>query len=131
VPKIISHLREVAARHPPFEIGFKGTGAFPNLNRMRVAWIGIKSEELKTLAEDVIRTLPSDKEEKPQRFRAHLTIGRIKFAEGAKKGRPLLEKYEDHDFGKLHVGSFELMKSTLTPQGPIYEVLEAFPLGTK
>jgi len=126
LPAISSLLTKVSRRHEPFEIRFTGTGAFPNLNRIRVAWIGIECDSLEKLADDVLRTLPKGNNEKTQRFKPHLTIGRVKFAEGARKGRELLEKYVGRDFGTLRVETFELMKSTLTPQGPIYDVLERY-----
>ncbi len=126
VPEIIDLLTQVTRRHSPLEVRFSGVGAFPNMNNMRVAWIGMESPELSALAEDIITTLPKKQDEKPQSFRAHLTIGRIKFHEGAKNGRQLLERYLDHEFGSLNVEGFHLMQSTLTPQGPIYNVLKDF-----
>ncbi|MCK4613365.1 MAG: RNA 2',3'-cyclic phosphodiesterase [Thermoplasmata archaeon] len=128
IPEIIRSLEEVAQRHHAFSISFQGTGAFPNLQRMRVAWIGIKGEELGKLAKDVLRALPIKEGERPQKFGPHLTIGRVKFREGIKKAQRVLERYRYKDFGTLKVRGIELMQSTLTPGGPIYSVIRHFPL---
>lgn len=128
VPCICERLREVAGRHGTFEVRFQGIGAFPNPSRMKVAWIGIDSPELMLLARDVMAALPDREGERPQSFKAHLTIGRVKFADGIPQARRILEQYQEHDFGSLEVHEFLLMKSTLTPQGPIYDRLESFPL---
>lgn len=123
-------LQKVAGHHASFRVLFKGTGAFPKPAKMRVAWIGIDSPELEELAKDVIDSLPANAGEKLQSFRAHLTIGRVKFSDGIDRARRVLERYRDHDFGSINVNEFLLIKSTLTPQGPIYEILERFPLTT-
>ena len=128
VQRICERLQEVADRHGAIEVRFRGTGAFPNPSRMKVAWIGIDSPELVLLARDVMAALPVKKGERSQSFKAHLTIGRVKFADGIHTARKTLERYQDHDFGSLEVHEFHLMKSTLTPQGPIYDRLASFPL---
>ena len=128
MPRIRGLLREVAIRHAPLVVEIGKTGAFPKTGRMRVAWIGIDSTALEELARDVIATLPLKQGEKPQSFNPHLTIGRVKFSEGINDARKLLDRYRDHHFGTMNVHEFHLMKSTLTPQGPIYEILECFAL---
>ena len=128
VPRICEVLRKVAEQHTQLKVTFKGTGTFPNPNRMKVAWIGIESPELVKLASDVIAAFPLREGDRSQSFKPHLTIGRVKFADGIPAARKILEQHQDHDFGSLAVEEFLLMKSTLTPQGPIYDILSRFPL---
>jgi 2'-5' RNA ligase len=125
---IADRLRTVAEGRPPFRVTFTGTGAFPNLGKMRVVWIGIDSPGLIDLASTVLEVLPPGEGEKAQPFRPHLTIGRVKFPEGIRQCRDVIERFQDHAFGSLEATEFHLMQSTLTPQGPIYNVIETFSL---
>ncbi len=129
VPDIIDRLEGVAKRHSPFSIHFIGTGAFPDMSRARVAWIGIESPELIALGEDVLSTLPYRIEEDAGRgFSPHLTIGRLKHPAAKKELRRILQEHEDKDFGTMEVMVFYLMKSVLTPSGPIYSEVAEFQL---
>ncbi|MEZ5335978.1 MAG: hypothetical protein R2741_12460 [Methanolobus sp.] len=40
----------------------------------------------------------------------------------------LLDELKDIDVGDMHVGNIKLKKSTLTPQGPVYETLHEVSL---
>ena len=109
-------------RFPKFKIKFYGLGAFPSEKHIRVVWIGVESKELVELAKQVQRLLGNE-----ERFVPHLTIARV-------KRKPLylkekLEKLKNIEIGEQVVDSFALKKSTLTPQGPIYEDLAVFGLG--
>jgi RNA 2',3'-cyclic 3'-phosphodiesterase len=129
VPEISEILTEIAGRHDPFSLLFHNTGAFPTIPSMRVAWIGIQSPEIISLAKDVIQSLPPRPGEKKQSFRGHLTIGRVKFQGEIDRARRLLEQNTEQEFGTLNVEEFHLIKSDLTPHGPIYHVIERFSLG--
>ncbi len=106
----------------PFEIEFSGIGFFPNPNYMRVVWVGAKSEGIYRLADEVEKRMKNIGFKKDKDFKAHLTVGRIKRIDQAGKTRLLgeLEEY-NRDFGSMIVKNFKLKKSTLTPQGPIYQ----------
>ncbi len=39
-----------------------------------------------------------------------------------------IKEYEDYNIGSMTVKKIALKKSTLTPQGPIYENIEVFKL---
>jgi len=111
-----------------FEIEFSQLGFFPNERRPRVVWIGISKgkDELTNLAREVDEKMlkigfPKEK----RKFSSHLTLGRIK-------------KYNPDEIQKLvtythsfkgivgereTIGSILFKKSTLTPQGAIYQNL--------
>ncbi|HEY3422042.1 MAG TPA: 2'-5' RNA ligase family protein, partial [Methanocellaceae archaeon] len=64
------------------------------------------------------------------RFSAHVTIGRVKFPapEHKEKLPKLFEKYLGFQAGSMTVDRISLMKSTLSPRGPKYEVLREIAL---
>ena len=54
----------------------------------------------------------------------HLTIARVK----GKIKIENLEKFREMEFGEIEVKEIKIKKSTLTPEGPIYEDVEVIPL---
>jgi 2'-5' RNA ligase len=122
-------LREVGARHAAFELTLAGAGAFPNLRRPRVIWIGtLPQPALHALHEDVEQAcgaLGLAREPKP--FRGHITIGRLR--EGGKdagiEGPARRVNYQQTFF----VDSMDLVLSDLTSAGAHYTVLTTAALG--
>ncbi|RLG17327.1 RNA 2',3'-cyclic phosphodiesterase [Nanoarchaeota archaeon] len=100
----------------PFTAKLEGIGFFPNERFIRVIWIGVGkgSEEIEKLHEEIERRLGRD-----ERFVPHVTIARA-------KGRVEVLKRE-FSSDEFEVSSFSLFRSTLTPKGPIYEVIASFP----
>lgn len=111
-----------------FSLSLKTVGFFPNENYLRVVWIGAdegrkEMVELQRLIEDKLdqENFRKEKESEP-----HLTIARVKFVKD-KKG--FIEKIRKTKFEwNFHVTEFSLMKSTLTPKGPVYEIISTFKL---
>lgn len=73
--------QEVAARFQPFDLGFRGTGAFPHTDHPRSLWIGVEEglEEIRALQQELESVL-HDKLGFPKerrQFTPHLTIGRV------------------------------------------------------
>ncbi len=66
-----------ARAHAPFPLALGALGAFPDLERPRVVWLGLRlgEEDLVALADDVRRRLGRD-DAAP--FRPHLTLGRVR-----------------------------------------------------
>jgi 2'-5' RNA ligase len=113
-------------RFSRFEAEFKGLGAFPNLRRINVVWVGIRrgSEELNGIfhqLEPKLRQigLPPDN----KGFSAHLTIARARSGvnRGALAG--YVSGLAEEDFGKMPVTTVRLKRSVLTPKGPIYTTI--------
>lgn len=107
-----------------FKIAFKGVGAFPSRDYMRVIWIGCEGEGLERLADELDERLASLGIRK-EKFAGHLTIARVS---GKVEIGSFFEKYENMEFGEMEVSSFVFKKSTLTPKGAIHEPLMVFPL---
>ncbi|MBR5097740.1 MAG: RNA 2',3'-cyclic phosphodiesterase [Spirochaetales bacterium] len=120
--EIIEHVRDALShvRFSPFEIELSYTGAFPNMRCPRVLWLSGNQgkRELIALAETVNKSmdaigLPHEK----RAFKPHLTLARTN---GVSLPSELLRELKNPP--KLHWCSdnFDLMRSKLTPQGPLY-----------
>lgn len=113
----------------PFTIKISACGAFPNKNHIKVIWVGIDDDtilkDLHDRLDDEFSKIGIDKD---KRFSTHLTIGRMKSAKNKNKVKSVIEECEEIEIGEMEVNAISLKKSTLTPQGPIYEDLEIFEL---
>ena len=63
-------------------------------------------------------------------FSPHLTIGRVKSPRNARSLQNALEARWDDEIGPQRVEKIALYRSTLTPEGPIYEEVGSFRLGS-
>ena len=61
------------------------------------------------------------------RFHPHLTLARIKFVKDKQDFMDKLNKIPVKEL-EFSVKSFKLIKSTLTPEGPVYEDVAEFSL---
>jgi len=123
----ITRVMEAAAREiSPFHLEVRGLGAFPNLRRVQVVWVGVwgEVEQLGQLQQSIESGLaPLGFAPESREFRPHLTIARL-------RERASLD--EQQSFGQLigstgfetvyrfGVDSVNLMRSQLTREGAIY-----------
>ena len=113
----------------PFKINIKGCGSFPNKNHIKVIWVGIEDDAiLKELHDKLDKEFVRLGFDKDRKFSTHLTIGRMKSAKNKAKVKDTIEQFSDFEIGEMEVDKISLKKSTLTPQGPIYEDLTIFEL---
>ena len=115
----------------PFDLSIEGTGSFPKdkLNKTRVLYLDVKEgyDELRQLNHQIISILDAagfKVDDRP--YSPHLTVSRIRHGRNLSQ---LAKRWRELDLGEIirhRVVSFELMQSTLTPQGPIYKVLNRF-----
>lgn len=113
-----------------FEAEIDTAGAFPSLSRPRVVWLGVGkgAEDMKRLASRVDRAaVNSGYDAEKRAFQPHLTLGRAK---GDGSGDDVF-KEALCAAPKLSwsCDAFTLMKSVLTPQGPIYTPIRSYRLG--
>jgi len=115
-----------AVRFSAFEIELSGLGAFPNLRRLNVVWVGIKRgheqmAEIFQQLEPKLRTigLPADN----KGFSPHLTIARVRTGANMEALANYVSTMGEQEFGKMLVQSVRLKRSTLTPRGPIYSTM--------
>jgi 2'-5' RNA ligase len=121
-------LKQECRRHGPFEIRVGTLGAFPNIHRPRVIWIGVQAPpELAALQQGIETSLltlgypPEDRQ-----FSPHLTLGRVSQqvrAVDIDKLSSLLTKTRVGLLGIHEVRSVLLIRSDLRPTGPIYTKL--------
>ncbi len=114
-----------------FKMRIEGSGSFPEGSTPRVFWLGITKggEQLKGIADDLERGLSKAGIRSEEReFSAHLTIGRVKGKKGVDKVKEEMEKFKRSDFGEFTVDRINIMKSTPTPKGPVYEVYKSINL---
>ena len=132
VDTIENVIKESIGATQPFTLHLKGTGVFPNKNYVKVLWVGIHhAEPLIPIVKDLndeLSSLGYKKENKP--FSAHLTIGRMKSAQGKDDILEILGQYEDTLFSEIPMDSIKLKQSVLTPKGPIYSTRKEIMLKT-
>ncbi|MCX5697614.1 MAG: RNA 2',3'-cyclic phosphodiesterase [Candidatus Omnitrophica bacterium] len=122
-------LGEVAKSSKSFYINPCSIGVFPKIEFPKVIWIGIDKgdSETKVIAgklEQSLAQIGIPKEDRP--FSSHITIGRTKSFLKRDKLIQELKNLEGKIAGKFRefpVTKLTLFKSTLTPKGPIYEIL--------
>ena len=122
IKKILDSLAEEQA---PFEISLFKFGAFPNLDHPRVVWAGTDKgcSEAEGMADILSRELEKiGFPEEGRRFSAHLTVGRIRSDKNKESLKNLVDSLEVRP-ESCDINEIILFKSTLTPDGPIYDAL--------
>ncbi len=115
---------EIATATACFGIDVRGIGAFPDLERPRVIWVGLESADLRALAAQIERAAVSAGLAPERRaFTPHLTIGRVRDLTGWNKVRRIIEAAQNRDFGRTGAKSFILYRSILGLDSPTYEEL--------
>jgi RNA 2',3'-cyclic 3'-phosphodiesterase len=118
----------------PFKLEIREIGAFPNLERVGVIWVGIKGEmekiaQLQKRIESNTEQLGFPRESRV--FTPHLTLGRVRDEARPNERMRLGKLLADTHFTALHnveVIAVNLMKSQLTPAGPIYTCIGSMKL---
>ncbi len=126
IPELRDRLRETLSSEHRFTIRLKGIGAFPDIKRPRVVWIGIESDVLVRVAglvRGVVESCRLDHDRKP--FSPHVTVGRVN---GRADIRGAAESHRDTVYAEFEADSILLMASELLPTGAKHTVVERFPL---
>lgn len=131
VPDLKEILDTTASGHQASDTIIDRLGGFPNLRRPRVIWAGLGKnlKPLEKVAEQIelaVRKLQFPEERK--KFNPHLTLGRVR---DGKNIQPLLDYLQGEKIEPIPclLDKIVLFKSTLTPQGPIYDRLHQVTLG--
>ncbi len=134
IPAIKSALKKVAVQYASFSLNIKGTGIFGSSYKPRVIWFGVEdpSTTITALSRDIVGVLEEiGIADDRQNFVPHLTMGRIKYLRFKKKLEEKINKFSEVDFQHCAVSSFYLYESELGPDGPVYHILEQYPLKGK
>ena len=131
IAEVCQTVAQGAAEVEPFDLEVRGAGAFPTAARPRTVWLGAGAERMVVLHDRVEAALAElGYREEHRRFQTHLTIGRVRGSGPgiAELGKLLIEQ-ADFAVGRMTVEKVTVFCSTLTPDGPIYEVLGTARLG--
>ncbi len=136
VDKILAVITEAVREVRPFSLELKEPGVFPNLNRVRVVWVGLGGDVArlalvqKRIEEDLVSLgFPAE----GRRFSPHFTLGRVREQASPEERRHLGQLIADSAFkggSRFTVDAVHLMKSQLTREGPIYTRLGSIKLAS-
>jgi len=122
LPKIKEIVSNLSFLVKPFNLSISEIGAFPSIKRPRVLWIGVESQEVPIkiieYLEEQFSKLGFPEERKAPH--PHITLARLRTPKNVFKFKEEIEKIKI-DNKIWPVDSVFLLKSILTPQGPIYE----------
>ena len=129
VEDISSAVEKVIKNYSSFDLNIKNCGCFPNKKVIKVLWLGLEEgSPIKDLQKDLDKEFKKLGFKKEKNFISHLTIGRVKSPKNKKEIQETIERLEKIEIGQMTVSKISLKKSTLTPQGPIYEDIKVFEL---
>jgi RNA 2',3'-cyclic 3'-phosphodiesterase len=126
-PQICEAVRRAVEDAPPFDLAFRGLGAFPSVEKPRTIWIGVTEgvEDLADLAGRIdIELAKLGYAREARKFSPHLTIGRVR--ESISSDHPLLDglaKHVDFDASVMGVDEVVIYASFLDKKGPTYDAL--------
>jgi len=121
IPKIKETLQSV--EFETFTIKTTHIGVFPDEHFIRVVWVGLEPEGKITQLKDTIDNALKDMFGVEKEFKPHITLARVKFV----KDKPTFIKSLKHiniQPKEFTINEIKLIKSTLTPEGPVYEDLK-------
>jgi len=132
VPDLKRLIDTVAAKSHPVSMTIDKLGTFPDVNRPRVIWAGLAGDASSLqLISDMIERGVCDLGFAPEskRFKPHLTLGRVKDQRGVEVLMMAVQQFRPSPISVV-LDRLVLFKSTLTPQGSIYERLHERVLGS-
>ncbi|HON79619.1 MAG TPA: RNA 2',3'-cyclic phosphodiesterase [Spirochaetota bacterium] len=125
--QVKNEFNAISVPDSPIPFRIEGMGAFPNLKRPNVIWCGVDTDlwavsMLANTVRDKMELCGFERDRK--RFVPHLTVARVKKANDL--DNKILELFDEQKAAYYTEGIFDrltLYSSTLTPGGPVYEVI--------
>jgi 2'-5' RNA ligase len=126
ISEIEKILEATAKEFAKFEFQLSELGAFPKITSPRVIWVNAQEpigiiKKIVSQLEEKLEKLGFAKEDRE--FTPHITIGRVRSSRGRIYLKDKLETTKISSAIIQQVDKITLFKSTLTPSGPIYEIL--------
>lgn len=117
-----------SVHHPRFSIAVNGLGVFDRRGEPATLWAGVAPHEpLRALHKKVDQALVRVGVEPDRRaYMPHVTLARL--PRGAGPLQVLIEASGGVAGTPFEVEQFRLYESRLTPEGPVYETVERYPL---
>lgn len=130
IEKTKKALIDISARFQPFMLEIGGLGAFPNIERPRVLWVGVadlegRLVELHTALEAGCAELGYKSEGRP--FKPHLTLGRLRRQSPKSEVDQIAKVLKDSKGGTIDqivIKEVILFRSQLKPTGAVYTRLK-------
>lgn len=124
--EIIEKLGKI--RFKAFKLNATKIGVFPSEEFIQVVWVGLDDNiALFELQKEVEEALKDFGFKKDYDFVPHITLARIKYIKSDQKKEFVKKikeiKIENKSF---EVNEFKLIKSELTPDGPVYTLVKVF-----
>ena len=121
--KILAAMTQAAKDCPVVSLAAKGIGVFPNANRPRVIWAGLKGQvEILANLQQTLDAHLADAgfpaETRP--FKSHLTLGRVKGNIAPARMKAAIDELEKFESEPFEINQVVLFKSDLRPAGAVY-----------
>lgn len=105
-----------------FKTSLNQIGFFPNIKKPNILWLNLHPPKEIIQLQQQIDQETLNISTKQQDFKTHLTLGRIKLLKKPIKPQEIQQPQNK----TFQINSFQLMKSTLTKDGPRYTILETY-----
>jgi 2'-5' RNA ligase len=129
-PPVVERVKErlLGIEVRPMRLLLKGVGYFPGGSRVNVIWIGVEDvdSQLTAVQREVVSRLSELGFTPDKDFKPHITILRVKGVRNKSEVLSKLSRLSTHTVGEIVVDRVKLKKSTLRPEGPIYEDLHVY-----
>ena len=109
-----------------FPLEVRGAGAFPNVGRMNVIWVGLGEgwSQVQLIYEQTEKLLSEIGFQRESRaFSPHVTIARVRSPKRRDEIAQFLRELTEKSFGTFNVGKVRLKQSVLSSSGPKYSTL--------
>ena len=131
LPGLKAVVERASGTFRPLRISVRGTGSFGPGGRIRVVWAGVEEVTgalagLQAAIEEGLVPLGFPKEDRP--FHPHLTLGRLRDPAKDEALAASLAGLAEFDGGAFLADRVVLYSSVLTPSGPVYGVVQTWPL---
>jgi RNA 2',3'-cyclic 3'-phosphodiesterase len=120
-----TRIEDVAQKYGSFDLSLQGTGVFPALSRPRILWIGAddRSGILNRIHADLEKACEAiGFEREAKRFHPHVTIGRVREPQSARKLAEYHVQTKIEPVG-FKVAELVIYESKLQPAGSVYSAI--------
>ena len=132
--EITEAMEKAAGKISPFHLEVKEVGAFPNLRRVQVVWVGVSGEldKVSQLQQRIESSLvPLGFAPESRSFSPHLTLARFRERASLDERQRFGQLIASTNFESAHtieVDAINLMRSQLTREGAIYSRINSVEL---
>jgi RNA 2',3'-cyclic 3'-phosphodiesterase len=131
VPSLLQAMEQATQDQTAFPLRAKALGCFPHPARPRVLWVGLDdpSQALGRLNAHLMAALTPlgfPPEDRP--FHPHLTLARAQNRIPSNQLFPMLQTYQNRDFGEFLVTQVHLVQSQLQRGGAVHTILRSVTL---